>query len=385
MITPDDIIKRAGRKYHEVLRGWLAGEDFVAIEFPVGALSKNLDQRRQQIEHLREHSSEAARIGYALEWETVNMQALGKQTIPRRIIISSLDDYLALLRKRPEFEHFVADVKKIRQKFPTLESWMQSNIRHIIEYHGRWDDLLAVCDYFVKNPHPNVYIRELPIPVHTKFIEANSRILSELLETLLPAASVHREAADFNQRFGLKNKPSIVRLRLLEEQLDWRYGIRVDDLSLPVDQLAHLLADHLRPRHVIIVENLINLLTLPRIANGVGLLGSGFAVHLLRDVTWLNGCDVIYWGDIDAHGFQILSELRGIFPHTRSVMMDRETFDRHRCYVVQGKPIRAANFASLTEAEALLAGEIVSQDLRLEQEHIPQAYAELRLKQLLMS
>ena len=72
-------------------------------------------------------------------------------------------------------------------------------------------------------------------------------------------------------------------------------------------------------------ENLVNFLTLPRYAGSVGFFGSGFAVHLLAEVEWLHHCKIIYWGDIDAHGFQILSDLRGHFPHVHSVMMDQQT------------------------------------------------------------
>lgn len=382
-MTPEEIIKRAERKFHGVLREWLSGEAFSPIEYPVGMLSKNLAERRQQIESLRSQSKAACGTGYTLEWDTVKMHTLGKQTQPNRVIIANLDDYLALVRKRTVFDHFVADVRKIRQKFPVVESWIHTRPQDVIEYHGKWDDLLAVCDYFVKHPRPNAYLRELPISVHTKFIEINNRILRDLLDRLLPPETINREAIDFNQRFGLKDKPALVRLRLLEEQLDWQYGLRVDDLSLPVDQVAHLLTHHIQPKHVIIVENLINFLTLPKIPNSVGLFGGGFAVHLLRDVSWLMNCDVIYWGDIDAHGFEILSDLRGLFSHTISLMMDQETFDTHSQYVVSGMSSRSERFGYLTDAEAQLAQIIVERGLRLEQEHIPQAYAVTRLKQLL--
>ncbi len=385
MITPDEILKRAERKQYEVLRWWLSGEGFTPIAIPVGALSKDLIKRRQQIEALQNQSREVCGTGYTLEWETINTHALGRQTIPRRIRIDTLADYLALIRKRTVFDRFVADVQKIRHKFPALESWLRLRPQDVIKHHGKWDDLLIICGYFVRTPRPNVYIRELPIPVHTKFIEGNERILSDLLEVLLPGESIDGQAQNFNARYGLRDKPSLIRVRLLEEQLDWLYGLSLDDLSMPVDQLTHLLKNHVKPKHVIIVENLINFLTLPKIPSGVGLFGGGFAVHLLRDVVWLNSCNVIYWGDIDAHGFEILSDLRGYFPHTRSLMMDRQTFDTYRQYVVSGKQVRSERYTHLTEEERLLAQDVVAHDWRLEQEHLPQDYVVARLKQLLLN
>jgi hypothetical protein len=385
MITPAEIVKKAERKYRVVLRAYLNNDDLFPLEFPVGHLSKNLVERRQQIDDLRQPSKEITGQGYTLEWQTVNRRDLGKQTTPRRVIIETLDDYLSVVRKRTEYQQFVSDVERIRRRFPALEDWMCANPQAVIDFSGYWDDLLLVCDYFVKHPRPNLYIRELPISVHTKFIEQHSRILRDLLDTLLPEDVITPDANNFSQRFGLKTSPPTMRIRLLEEQLDWQYGLRLDDLTLPVKQLAHLLAEHIRPKTVIIAENLMNFLTLPAHPASVGLFGRGFAAQLLADVRWLHQCRVIYWGDIDAHGFQILSDLRKLFPHVRSVMMDQQTLDDHAEYVVEGNRVRVNRFDGLTDAEAVVAQHVLEHNLRLEQEHIPQAYALIQLGQMLRS
>ena len=44
------------------------------------------------------------------------------------------------------------------------------------------------------------------------------------------------------------------------------------------------------------------------------------------------GCaslDLVYWGDLDTHGFAILNRLRECFPHARSMLMDRATLLAH--------------------------------------------------------
>jgi hypothetical protein len=35
---------------------------------------------------------------------------------------------------------------------------------------------------------------------------------------------------------------------------------------------------------------------------------------------------VLYWGDLDTHGFAILDELRAHCPHAESLLMNRATF-----------------------------------------------------------
>lgn len=383
MITPDEVTRRAKSKYHAVLRVWLQNDlaALFPLEFPVGRLPADLAKRRQGIERLRQASKAATGAGYDLLWQTTKRRQLGQQTEPKRVVVAQLDDFLALLRKRTEFDQFMADVRKIRQHLPVLEPLLCAKPQWVVNNHGRWDELLAVCEYFIGHPRPNLYIRELPIAVHTKFIEQNKSILRYLLDALLPAAAINIEATDFCRRFGLKSSPALLRLRLLDAQLAWQYGLRIDDLALPVEQAHYLLRTHLQPRQVIIVENLINVLTLPPLANTVALFGRGFAVHLLAGVSWLADCRVIYWGDIDGHGFEILSDLRGLFPHVRSLLMDRQTLDDNADYVVNTRVSCSARFDHLSVAEAELAQHVVANNLRLEQEHIPHTYALHYLRQ----
>lgn len=383
MITPEEIRKRAERKFQTVLQNRLTQAPFSSIEFPVGALSKDLAERRTQIDRLRQHSKEHCGTGYTLMWETHNTLTLGKQTVPKRVVIDTLEDYLSLIDKQKIFEHFIEDARRIQEKFPLLKDWIYNQPTNVINNHGKWEDLLTVCEYFVHKPNPGVYIRELPIPIHTKFIERNQKILYELLDQVMLPSTINHEACIFNSRFGLKDKPVLVRIRLLANQLGAQYGVQINDLSFPVNQLDYLLNHHIMPKSVLIVENLINFLTLPELPNSIGLFGSGFAIHLLRDIKYLEDCQIIYWGDMDVHGFEILSDLRGIFPKTQSLMMDETTFDLHSEYVVTGRNKSVPRFSDLTSAETQLAQKIVEGNLRLEQEHIPQSYALQQIHSLL--
>lgn len=380
MISPDEITRKAARKYKAVLRVWLTNDTLFPMDFPAGRPSKNLSKRRQEIEALMKH---AVSPGYQLEMQTVNKQRLGTQTYPKRIVIETLDDYLAVVRKQTEFRAFTNDVKRIRSRLPGLEDWLCANPYQVIEHTGTWNELLDVCEYFQKHPRPGVYLRELPIAVHTKFIENHTKVLRSLFDALLPPESIDGTTADFNDRYGLRTKPTRVRLRLLDEQLEWAYDLRLDDIAVPVEQAAHLLAAHIKPSRVIIVENLTNFLTLPPMPNTVGLFGGGFRVHVLRDLYWLRECVVFYWGDIDAHGFDILSQLRGIFPHTQSVMMGQDILDAYAPFVVTGSSADTATFAHLTTEERRVANHVEENKLRLEQEHIAHNDAITRLKDLL--
>lgn len=83
-----------------------------------------------------------------------------------------------------------------------------------------------------------------------------------------------------------------------------------------------------------------------------------------------------YWGDIDTHGFAILSRLRTHLPHTRSLLMDRDTLLAHRAHWSE-EPLDGRcthELPSLKEEEDALFDDLRCDRLgvrvRLEQERI---------------
>ena len=106
---------------------------------------------------------------------------------------------------------------------------------------------------------------------------------------------------------------------------------------------------------------------------------------MLFDVPWLSNLPLFYWGDLDLDGFDILASLRHRFPQTRSLFMDVETLEKHHSIatsvVSRGSP-EAREPAELTALELAAYRVCKSQNLRLEQEHIPQAMVNQRLFEL---
>jgi hypothetical protein len=115
----------------------------------------------------------------------------------------------------------------------------------------------------------------------------------------------------------------------------------------------------------------MNFECLPDAPNTMAIWGQGNAAELLQKVDWLAHCEVHYWGDIDEHGFQILSRLRGRFPSIRSLMMDITTLEKYRHLTSDGEKAGKPPINLTIEEHA--AYEITSREnLRLEQEKIPQ-------------
>ncbi len=381
MITSADIRKKAARLYLTFLRSWLKDEPFFPQCISIGKLPSDYVELRKGVRALQAQSKERHGHGYTLDYQVQQKRFSGQQTVPIHAIIETERDFLWLVEKEEEFGLFRQDVMLLRERLPQLAVWIERYPQKVIEHHGLWADLLAVCRYFLDHPRPNLYIRELPINVHTKFIEQHHRIVRELLEQLTPQEAIPQAATSFEQRFGLREKEPLVRLRLLDDQLYNHYHLPLKELSVPVSQLE--LLDLLREQRCIVTENEMTFLALPPHKDTFALFGGGFMVRNLEAIPWLAQCPIIYWGDLDAQGFQILSALRAFFPHVISVMMDWETLLAFSEFCVTSTPCPIRQLSHLTCEEHTLFLYLVKNNLRLEQEHISQAYAVRQLNSIL--
>jgi hypothetical protein len=135
---------------------------------------------------------------------------------------------------------------------------------------------------------------------------------------------------------------------------------------------------------VIATENQVNFLALPDRPGTLALYGAGYGFSSMRDAAWLRDCEVLYWGDIDTHGFRILDQLRAVHPHVESVLMDEETLLTHRDAWGQEPTPSRAILTKLTARETALC-EALGNDtygsaVRLEQELINCDWALERLR-----
>jgi hypothetical protein len=381
VLTPGDIRQKAARLYLPFLRAWLQEELFFPLDLPVGRLPTDYLVLRKTARDLQAQSKEQRGFGYTLEYQVQQKRVSGTQTLPVRVVIETKQDFLHLIEKEVEFVQFRQNVALIRALLPQLEDWMRRYPQRVIEQHEIWSDLLTVCRYFLEHPRPQMYMRELPIGVHTKFIEQHRGIVRELLEQILPAEGMTPEAVSFEQRFGLREKEPLVRVRLLDGQLHKRYNLPLTELSVPASQFVKL--DLLRGQRCIVAENEMTFLTLPSQRDAFALFGSGFMVHNLARVPWLTECPIFYWGDLDAQGFQILSRLRAVFPHVTSVMMDQETLSAFADFCVESTPCSIRQLPHLTPGEHDLFFHLAESSLRLEQERISHTYALIQLERLI--
>lgn len=375
MITPTEIRKKAENKYLAYLRSVVEGQSFEPIVI-VGNKKPADDTVRfeKELTELIAHSKEKKGYGYSIEYQKVKTRKHGEQDIPVSISFLTESDYLKYIGKDQDTADFRKDMELILSVFPELYEWVCRYPNKVLDNHKVWGDLLKVCIYFKGNPQPQLYIRELPIQVDTKFIERNKGIIKELLDIII-AESVNTDETRFEIRFNLRYDEPVVRFRVLDKTISQALFMGVDDMSTPISQFRET---KIPVETVYIVENKMNMLTFPPIQKSIVVWGHGFGVDILKDVAWLKSKKIFYWGDLDAQGLQILSEIRTHFPQVESFLMDRETFDLYNEGEV-GTETNVEKVMCLTPEEKELFDFLKSGNYRLEQEKIPFEYASSKI------
>jgi len=242
-------------------------------------------------------------------------------------------------------------------------------LKHAI---GRYvPQLIAAYVWLDSHRQSDRYLREISAPgVDTKFAERYRPVLAAML-------SVSSTASGFLAGLGLRSKPGLVRLRPASS-----LGLPapLTELAVRAEELTQL---RVEPRVATIIESEISYLSIDVPEDGVVIWGKGFEVDSVGRLQWLREADILYWGDIDTHGFAILDRLRAWLPQARSVLMDRETLLAHRDrWVIEDRPAKSV-LTRLTPGEQDLYSDLVREGfgerVRLEQERIDWQWVEQRL------
>ena len=312
---------------------------------------------------------------YRIEWRSVNHRVLGANRIPSAIWIDTLEQALGLIGKHRAAERFAGMVERTRETRAELIPWLTKRPLRALALAEEWPQLLAIVDWLSKHPRPEVYLRQVDLPgVHTKLIEGHRAVLAELFDLVLPEEAIdatHTGAFGFCRRYGFLDKPARVRFRMLDPTV--RLLPMASDQDITLTQAAF---SSLAPpvTTVFITENEINFLAFPNVRDSMVIFGAGYGFANLATVHWLQEKNILYWGDIDTHGFAILNQLRGFFPHTVSFLMDRETLLAHRQFWGSEPQPQTGDLLRLTTEEQTLYDQLRQHtwggSVRLEQEKI---------------
>lgn len=308
------------------------------------------------------------RDGVTIAWVERSWRSLGRQRLPARVTATPAAA-ARIAGQCDAWEKAVAVRELVRRSWPDVDfSDALPRIARRAAALGEADamDVVTVLAWLATHPESGLWERELPVEgVDSKWFEHHRALVDPLLEAVTGRASSLR-------RHGLG-----FRVRILDPSLgDGPRAFTVD--------LTEMAALAIRPRRVLVCENLTTVSALPIIGSTVAVHGMGFAAPTLAAVPWIRDAEVRYWGDLDTYGISILGQVRSRLSHVESVLMDVETLEAHRALAVtEARPFRGEiGHLSLAERQALRR--VREQDVRLEQERIPRAWAWPRLQALAM-
>lgn len=310
---------------------------------------------------------------------------LGRHRLPVSLILENAGAVAAAVGESQRWEIAGNRYRQMVIRWPvmaqrkTLASWFDVLADYSSEDFERLVMLLA---WLESNPKSGLYLRQLPVEgLDTKWLEKRTGLVADLFRAL---REVVDDDGDVHRLLGLRKPAHRVRIRILCPSL--RQGLGgLGDIEAPVAELAAL---PIAPKAVVVVENLETGLALPDLPGTVAIMRLGNAVSALGSLPWLPEQSVIYWGDIDTHGFAILDRARRVVPQLRSVLMDEATLLSHRPYWGQ-EPTQCPDLPldDLTPGERStynnLRANFWGACVRLEQERLGWANAIETLKQVL--
>lgn len=378
--TPDSVRDKLTARWNRgvYLTALAAGAPFEPVEVKItGPKTAELNSRRAEVADWAQIWHHQARQPETqVSFRSVGGRGLvGRTELPDRLRVDSLADLEVFLGTAAQTRHY-RELLALTAERPGLGAWVAAKPMRALEHYRDFPQLLAALDWLSANAGTGRQLREIDAAgIDTKFIERHQRILLELGALVVPPDLIDTASKTIAGRFGFATPARRVRLRRLDAELDWPLG-SFDDVEVRTQDLADC---PLQVDHVIIAENLATYLALPAIPRAVALFGGGYAATTVGALDWLAQTEVLYWGDLDTHGFAILDRLRAVLPSVCSVLMDTETLLAHRQLWGREPSQITRDLPNLTAAEARcyreLTDDVHGVAVRLEQERIPMTAA----------
>lgn len=328
MKLPSDVTALLVRRFQRKHRDWLAdaaaGADWpltVSLEAPTEAAAmKQMEAVRAWINAWRGWRGEGR-----LEWAERQWRVIGTQRLPVSLTLDAPRQAAAWADEEPRWTRAAQRFAALGARWPQLAPILPAWFPVLADYDEvDFQRLLDVAASLAGSGTSGLYLRQLPLAgVDTKWIEPRTALLADWVGTLRRACGSDQ---DLYQLCGLRRLPVRLRMRVLDPGLRRLVG-GLGDITAPVAEIAQL---DLPVQTVLIVENLQSGLALEDMPGTVAVMALGYGVDLLAQVPWIADASCIYWGDIDTHGYAILSRARRHLPRVSSVLMDEATLFRFR-------------------------------------------------------
>ncbi len=354
--------------YKAYCRNCIAGQPFAPLVLRGGKNKPPTTAELHQLVHqFQQYEKKDSGNGWKIEWSDWSSKKLGNQKWPSSITVESEEDYIFLLKKENEIRLFKSQLQTLLGWRPVIKDFLISDPFSVLQYKNDWDGICSVIDYIVSNDVRHHYVRSLPVPVHTKFIQDHQAVILSILKILFPDRLLS-DSNDIEIALGLQRKSHLFTIRWLDKLLADKYTNRIALLGLGCETLKNV---NWLVKEIWLVENETNLYLLPEKKDAMVIFSKGYALNQLYDIPLLHASNLYYWGDLDEDGYIMLNRIRKHYPHIISVCMDEETVKVHSSEIGK-QPIKykARIFDVLTAQENAAFEMLFTLNGRLEQERL---------------
>ena len=325
--------------------------------------------------------SMAQSLGLGVEYAT---RVVGgtKQSLPTHFVIAGMDSLVAAAGEKKAYAQACGRAQRIHQDFSQLDgeeiAQLLREMKRAVPDEVDFDLACRAGVWFRENDARGLTARQVPlVGFHAKWLDAQGR------------RSVVAKLAGL-EGLPLEDRPAQVRFTYLDPVYLSGGGRRFDSwvegdiCALPYE-----------PEVIVICENRDSALWFPNVERGVAVMGDGFAgVQNVTPIDWIRCANlVVYWGDMDAAGLEILSGYRERGLACESMLMDVPAFETYEEFGTrvdkkgdQIKPKEPLSLPGLRKDERELYLRLIdpkwSGVRRIEQERIPLADALVKLNEI---
>lgn len=239
------------------------------------------------------------------------------QQVPVAVSVHSIEDAVSLVGNGwPERLPQAAErLRRIDDRFPGVSDRARL-LRRIVAYSDvDFALLLQAADWFTTHHGEGFTPRQVPIPgVHAKWLNTHQPDILAL---------TGRDTLGL-----LPRHPARIHFTYLDP--DYRAtGARHHDSATVGDPFT----PPYPPQVVVISENKDTAIHFPALPGGIAVEGAGYGGGTAAAFGWITAAPrLYYWGDIDAHGYEILNGFRDAGVPVVSILMDLPTYDEFEPY-----------------------------------------------------
>lgn len=291
-----------------------------------------------------------------------------RQAFPTHLVVPDVDTAVSLLGadQRQRVARGRVRAARLAADFPQLTT-VAGTVRAVDGYTDTDFELLcAAAAWFACNTAAGLTPRQVPLEgLHAKWLNTHQPLICRLAGVGKPGL--------------LPRHPPRIHFTYLDPDY-LRSGGRRHDSATVGDTFTP--AD--KPKVVVISENKDTAIHFPQLVGGISVEGVGFTgAAAMAQLPWLaHTPQLVYWGDMDSAGFEIVSRYRSTGLRVDTVLMNLPTYLAYERFGTntdaEGKPLpqpEAKPLPTLTDGERQLYDQLTDpvwgRFLWVEQERIP--------------